>query len=178
MTFSNPRVMTDCAFHSCVRLQKWNRETILSFIPPDGHFVLMEYRYLPPAAMTAAAVDTSTSLAGPSALAAVAKDVVPIPLTLKPIIELEVNGGTFDITLTSRLTTRAMDNVVAELYLGEGAGGIKCIVGRGSGGFSRGLSSLESGTSVSIGASWAFDGKKRVCVNRNSTRQMRAYRCC
>jgi AP-3 complex subunit mu len=92
--------------------------------------------------------------------------------------DLILRVGTFDITLTSRLTTRAMENVVAELYLGEGAGGIKCIVGRGSGGFGRGLSSLESGTSVSIGASWAFDGKKRVCVNRNSTRQVRAYRCC
>jgi AP-3 complex subunit mu len=53
----------------------------------------MEYRYLPPAAMTAAALDTSTSLAGPSALAAVTKDVVPIPVSLRPIIELEVNGG-------------------------------------------------------------------------------------
>ena len=57
-----------------------------------------------------------------------------------------------------------MENLVATLYLGEGAGGIKCIAGRGSGGFGRGLSSLESGGSISIGASWVFDAKKRVCV--------------
>ena len=64
-----------------------------------------------------------------------------------------------------------METVTAELLLGEGAGGVKCIVGRGSGGFGRGLSSLESGGNISIGASWAFDAKKRVCVSRNSTRR-------
>ncbi|KAM6495683.1 Mu homology domain containing protein [Amanita muscaria] len=160
MTFSNAQVMTDWAFHSCVRLQRWNRDKVLSFIPPDGRFVLAEYRYLPPAASTGASSDPSTNLAFSSAL--VAKDLVPVPITLKPIIELEENGGTFDLTLTSRLTTRAMETVTAELLLGEGAGGVKCIVGRGSGGFGRGLSSLESGGNISIGASWAFDAKKRV----------------
>lgn len=196
MNFSNPRVMTDCAFHPCVRsvsntdgtvfysilyaysLQKWNRDKILSFIPPDGRFTLGEYRYLPPAAAATTAPDALTSS---SALAAAAKDIVPIPIVLKPVIEFEENGGwypllqiylaltctiaTFDITLTSRLTTRAMENLVATLYLGEGAGGIKCITGRGTGGFGRGLSSLESGASISIGASWVFDAKNRVCVS-------------
>lgn len=200
MTFSNPRVMTDCGFHPCVRsvfnidgiavclliktssthsLQKWNHDKVLSFIPPDGRFTLGEYRFIPPAAAATVAPDVSISS---SALAAATKDIVPIPVALKPVIELEENGGwypllrmnlslsltcaaaTFDITLTSRLTTRAMENLVAEFYLGEGAGGIKCITGRGSGGFGRGLSSLESGASISIGASWAFDAKKRVCV--------------
>jgi len=159
MTFSNPRVMTDCGFHPCVRLQKWNHDKVLSFIPPDGRFTLGEYRYIPPAAAAALAPDVST---GPSALVAATKDIVPVPVVLKPVIEFEENGATFDITLTSRLTTRAMENLVATFYLGEGAGGIKCISGRGSGGFGRGLSSLESGAGISIGASWAFDAKKRI----------------
>ncbi|KAF8631235.1 hypothetical protein AX15_002564 [Amanita polypyramis BW_CC] len=159
MTFSNPQVMTDCAFHPCVRLQKWNHNKVLSFIPPDGRFVLADYRYLPPAAAAAIATDASTSS---SALTAVGKDSVPIPILIKPVIEVEENGGTFDITLTSRLTTRAMENLTAELHLGKGAEGIKCITGRGSGGFGRGLSNLESGANVSIGASWAFDSGKRV----------------
>ncbi|KAF8639651.1 hypothetical protein AX17_000916 [Amanita inopinata Kibby_2008] len=154
MTFANPQVLTDCSFHPCVRLQRWNRDKALSFIPPDGRFILAEYRYLPPAAVLPASMSTDTS--------ALAKDVVPIPLSLKPVIELEENGGSFDITLTSRLTTRAIENLVAELHLGESAGGIKCIAGRGSGGFGRGLSSLESGMTASIGASWAFDTKKRT----------------
>ncbi|KAK2466394.1 hypothetical protein APHAL10511_002036 [Amanita phalloides] len=160
LTFSNPRVMADCAFHSCVRLQKWNRDKVLSFIPPDGRFVLGDYRYLPPAA--AAATIAPDAPSNSSALAAAGKDAAPIPIALKPIIEIGESGGTFDITLTSRLTTRAIENLFATLYLGEGAGGIKCIAGRGSGGFGRGLSSLESGASVAIGASWAFDAKKRV----------------
>ena len=29
------------------RLQRWSRDKQLSFVPPDGHFTLMEYRYAP-----------------------------------------------------------------------------------------------------------------------------------
>ena len=32
---------------SYVRLQRWSRDKQLSFVPPDGHFTLMEYRYAP-----------------------------------------------------------------------------------------------------------------------------------
>ncbi|KAI6165042.1 clathrin adaptor mu subunit [Pisolithus thermaeus] len=38
VSFSNPNVMVECAFHPCVRLQRWKREQTLSFIPPDGNF--------------------------------------------------------------------------------------------------------------------------------------------
>lgn len=71
--------------------------------------------------------------------------------------------GTFDVTITSRLTTKAIEGFVAEMHLGDGAGGIKCIAAQGSGGgrFGRGLDSGHVGT---IGASWSFDSNKRVCI--------------
>merc|ERR1719223_84447 len=34
----------DCNFHECARLDGWGNERVLSFQPPDGEFVLMNYR--------------------------------------------------------------------------------------------------------------------------------------
>jgi AP-1 complex subunit mu len=36
--------MEDVTFHQCVRLNKFETERIISFIPPDGDFELMSYR--------------------------------------------------------------------------------------------------------------------------------------
>lgn len=73
-------------------------------------------------------------------------------------------AGNFDITLTSRMTTRAIESFVAEMYLGEGAGGIKCIAARGSGTgrFGRGMGGVDTSAAGAIGASWAFDSAKKV----------------
>ncbi|KAI0922027.1 hypothetical protein AcW1_004151 [Taiwanofungus camphoratus] len=119
LTFSNSQSLVDCSFHPCIRLQRWSRDKTLSFVPPDGRFKLMEYRYAP----------TSAS----------AMHQVAVPFTLRPGVEVEENGGTFDLTFVSRLTTRAMENVSVELYLGAGASGASCI--------------------TSHNASWAFDPK-------------------
>lgn len=88
-------------------------------------------------------------------------------------------AGSFDLTLTSRLSTRAIENLVVEMYLGEGAGNVKCVVGSGSSGVGRGGFGNASGGfgnangvlgrglgEVSGGGSgsWGFDLKKRVCL--------------
>lgn len=43
MSFMNPRLLDDVSFHPCVRFKRWESERTLSFIPPDGHFTLMNY---------------------------------------------------------------------------------------------------------------------------------------
>ncbi|TNN56141.1 AP-3 complex subunit mu-1 [Liparis tanakae] len=43
MSFMNPRLLDDVSFHPCVRFKRWESERALSFIPPDGHFTLMNY---------------------------------------------------------------------------------------------------------------------------------------
>ena len=43
MSFINPRLLDDVSFHPCVRLKRWESEKVLSFVPPDGSFVLMSY---------------------------------------------------------------------------------------------------------------------------------------
>uniref|UniRef100_A0A5K3FTQ1 MHD domain-containing protein n=1 Tax=Mesocestoides corti TaxID=53468 RepID=A0A5K3FTQ1_MESCO len=34
----------DCQFHQCVKLNKYSTDQAISFIPPDGEFILMRYR--------------------------------------------------------------------------------------------------------------------------------------
>ncbi|EDO18057.1 hypothetical protein Kpol_1045p44 [Vanderwaltozyma polyspora DSM 70294] len=36
-------VLEDCKFHECVSLDKFNRDRIIKFVPPDGHIELMKY---------------------------------------------------------------------------------------------------------------------------------------
>ncbi|VDP83946.1 unnamed protein product [Echinostoma caproni] len=43
LAFSNHRLIDDASLHPCVRFLRWKRERVLSFIPPDGHFCLMNY---------------------------------------------------------------------------------------------------------------------------------------
>ena len=69
------------------------------------------------------------------------------------------------MTLTSRLTTRLLEDVVVEFNLGEGASAIKCVAARGTGGLGRGgVGSMDVGLGGSSGASWTFDIKKRVYI--------------
>jgi AP-3 complex subunit mu len=41
---NNPRMLDDSSFHPCVRYNRWDFEKVLSFVPPDGQFKLMNYR--------------------------------------------------------------------------------------------------------------------------------------
>ncbi|KAI8984988.1 clathrin adaptor mu subunit [Trametes punicea] len=107
LIFSNASTLNDCSFHPCVRLQRWARDKVLSFVPPDGKFKLMEYRYVP--------------------VSASSLNQVSVPFILRPVVKVEEHGGSIDVTLNSRLTTRTMENVSVELYLGEGATGVSCI---------------------------------------------------
>jgi AP-3 complex subunit mu len=44
LIFTNPDVIDDCSFHPCVRFNRYERDKVISFIPPDGNFELMKYR--------------------------------------------------------------------------------------------------------------------------------------
>mmetsp|Transcript_26376 Transcript_26376/g.61895 ORF Transcript_26376/g.61895 Transcript_26376/m.61895 type:complete len:231 (-) Transcript_26376:153-845(-) len=44
MTFIDPDVIDDCSFHPCVRYNRFERDRVVSFVPPDGAFELMRYR--------------------------------------------------------------------------------------------------------------------------------------
>ena len=45
LSFADPRLIgDDCSFHPCVRYLVFERDRVLSFVPPDGAFELMRYR--------------------------------------------------------------------------------------------------------------------------------------
>jgi len=158
-------------YNQWTRLQRWAHNRTLSFIPPDGKFVLVEYRYSP---------TSSSSTTSPQSLTNVAQENVPIPFAVKSEYDIEDNSGmvnisrilaylfafnevaSFNLTLTSRLSTKPLQNVVVELNLGEGASGIKCVASRGTGGLGRGGVSMNKGVVGNSGASWAFDARQKV----------------
>lgn len=46
LSFANPSILDDVRFHPSVRFRPWESHQILSFVPPDGQFNLMSYRYV------------------------------------------------------------------------------------------------------------------------------------
>uniref|UniRef100_A0A7S4AEP9 MHD domain-containing protein n=1 Tax=Pseudo-nitzschia australis TaxID=44445 RepID=A0A7S4AEP9_9STRA len=43
LTFKDPKLIDDCSFHPCVRYGRYERDQVVSFVPPDGNFELMKY---------------------------------------------------------------------------------------------------------------------------------------
>jgi AP-3 complex subunit mu len=79
-------------------LQRWSRDKIFSFVPPDGKFTLAEYRYSPNTRIPA----TSSSSSAPSLGTTIVKDNVPIPFSLKTNFDLqEYSGIIFDFSFAS-----------------------------------------------------------------------------
>ena len=88
------------------RLQRWTREKSMSFVPPDGHFVLSEYRYTPSPNANSALRFGNSSSSGPGAAAgAPPKEAVPIPFAIKARFEIEDTTGTkgTDVLFTGHL---------------------------------------------------------------------------
>lgn len=44
LTFNDATLIDDCSFHPCVRYSRFEKDRVVSFVPPDGPFELMRYR--------------------------------------------------------------------------------------------------------------------------------------
>lgn len=101
LSLSNTQILTDCSFHPCVRLPKWAKDKTLSFVPPDGRFILMEYRM--------ATTGTSTAL------------VAPVPFNLTAAIDLLDESANVDLAFQLRLgSSKGIENIVVEWDIGHG----------------------------------------------------------
>lgn len=91
LSFVNPRLLDDVSFHPCVRLQKWENERILSFIPPDGSFRLISYHIG-------------------------SQNTISIPIYVKPNIQFrEGTGSRFELTVGPKQTMgKTLESVVIE----------------------------------------------------------------
>lgn len=53
LSFGDPKIIEDASFHPCVRYARYERDGVVSFVPPDGDFLLMTYRVVDRAAPSA-----------------------------------------------------------------------------------------------------------------------------
>ena len=44
LTFTRPQLLENCSLHRCVRINRFQRERVISFVPPDGPFKLLSYK--------------------------------------------------------------------------------------------------------------------------------------
>jgi len=66
LTFNKPSYLDDVSLHRCVRISRFQREKVVSFVPPDGKFSLMSFRI---------------------------RNVNNIPIYVKPTISFKPGGG-------------------------------------------------------------------------------------
>jgi len=87
LTFTRPSLLDDCSLHRCVRINRYQRERQISFVPPDGKFKLLSYR--------------------------VGGDI-RMPVFVKPQINYGPNNGRVYVTVGSKY---ASDKPVTELVV-------------------------------------------------------------
>ena len=96
------------------RLPKWTKDKTLSFVPPDGRFMLMEYRL----------GTTGTSVAS----------TATIPFSMKSSVELLENSANVDLIFQPKFgSSKGMQSVLIEWYLGKGVTTSSWIPGGGGG---------------------------------------------
>jgi len=88
LNFNNPQVIDDVSFHPCVRYNRYEQNKVISFVPPDGPFKLMNYRV---------------------------KGQIQLPITVKPQISFQNGVGRVNVLITSRVPQKQMEDVVVTI---------------------------------------------------------------
>ncbi|KAK4057449.1 hypothetical protein OIO90_001518 [Microbotryomycetes sp. JL221] len=123
LSFTDPTQLDDCAFHPSVRFGKWNKDKLISFVPPDGSFNLMQYQ-------VGGLVKTSS--ASPMASLSTASANAILPLSIQSTVTHGSQGGSFSITMNSKTSySRPLTNIQLRLDLGRGANGVQATVSGG-----------------------------------------------
>ncbi|KAL7058069.1 hypothetical protein AAHC03_016942 [Spirometra sp. Aus1] len=93
LSFLNAHLLENTSLHPCVRYARWDKQRILSFVPPDGHFRLFSY-YIP--------------------------NLSPLvlPISLRHSVVLKETGSRLDLSVTPKSTSgKALEQVKASLVL-------------------------------------------------------------
>ncbi|KAF8324480.1 Mu homology domain-containing protein [Cantharellus anzutake] len=137
MIMANTKAISTPSFHPCVRLQRWADKKELSFVPPDGRFILMEY-----------SAQTPTVVVAPV-----------VPLHIKTSVQIYQGGGSIEIVATSKLPAiRPLESVVITLYLGPSAGSTNFTVTSAP---ALGRGGIPTGPADKDG-SWGFEPQKQT----------------
>mmetsp|Transcript_3041 Transcript_3041/g.4928 ORF Transcript_3041/g.4928 Transcript_3041/m.4928 type:complete len:311 (+) Transcript_3041:182-1114(+) len=92
LSFTNPQLIDEVNFHPCVRLSRYERDQVLSFVPPDGKFKLASY-----------SIDSTPG-----------SQSVTLPLYVKPQIHFSGSSGRVNVMVgpKSNLGGRTIEDVV------------------------------------------------------------------
>ncbi|VDM30431.1 unnamed protein product [Hydatigera taeniaeformis] len=96
LIFNNPRILDDVGLHPCVRYIRWDKQRILSFIPPDGKFRLFTY-FVP-------------NLSS-----------ISLPIALRHNISLKAAGSRFELSVSPKSTAGRPNSQVKQLAQLTGA---------------------------------------------------------
>jgi len=89
LNFNNPRMLQHVQLHRCVRISRWQKEKVISFVPPDGKFTLLKYR-LPNAGQ--------------------------LPLDIQPLIRLSKQQSTVKVTIAKAgAIDKSIDKILLEI---------------------------------------------------------------
>jgi len=91
-------ILDDVAFHPCVRLSRWEREQVVSFVPPDGKFQLMSFR---------------------------TKGNITLPLYVKPQVLFGQGTGTVHVMVGTKNQTgdRPIEDITVTIKFASNCGG-------------------------------------------------------
>jgi len=96
LKFLNPNIMDDVSFHPCVRIARYEREGVISFVPPDGKFKLLEYR---------------------------SKGNIPIPINIVPTISFQENSGSVKLTISPRnIPDKKLEDIKINVHFSKDIG--------------------------------------------------------
>jgi len=122
LNFVNPGLLDDVSLHPCVRVFRWEKSRVISFVPPDGRFKLMSYRVrgsgvMPPVNIrpsikfdmpASGTVNSGTSVIGKMDITVIPKQfsnpknvvdelvvTIPLPKSVTGVM-LTTTAGTFD----------------------------------------------------------------------------------
>jgi AP-3 complex subunit mu len=100
LSFTNPHILDDVSFHPCVRYNRFEQQKVISFVPPDGAFKLMSYRFF---------IFHYFKL-----ISFRVKGQLQIPLYVKPQITFSQTGGKVHVMVGPKNTTsgKPIENVV------------------------------------------------------------------
>lgn len=92
-------ILDDVAFHPCVRLSRWEREQVVSFVPPDGKFQLMTFRN---------------------------KTSAPLPIYVKPQVLFGQGTGTVHVMVGSKNQTgdKPIEDISVTIKFASNCGGV------------------------------------------------------
>jgi len=98
LKFRNPGIFDDVSLHPCVRLTRWTREQVLSFVPPDGKFKLMEF---------------------------CSRGNIQIPIYVQPQVRFHEGTGTCHVMIgTKHVTDRPIDDIVIRISFASNCSGV------------------------------------------------------